>query len=159
MQLQATVFCDCFERGRLLVQPHPEWHVEVDDTGRRHRSTPRAGADDLDAEEEWTWSACEHPGGKLATAALGSDDGIRHVRERIAPHAATFPILVAILRQDVSPWEKFVAPSQLEALIAEAMRLGNIQGARRDGHLRHFEDELRRMIEAALPARRPIAFW
>src|SRR5437763_826217 len=63
MGLDASVYCDCFERGRLRTQPRPEWGVHLDEDGGRAPATQ-------DLEEQMAFDSwhlpetCEHEGGR-----------------------------------------------------------------------------------------------
>ena len=59
MGLDASVYRDCYETGRLKSQPLPQWKVYVEPNGSRSN-----GAEDLDLQVAFDgWSnreACEH---------------------------------------------------------------------------------------------------
>jgi hypothetical protein len=63
MGLDAVVYCDCLERGRLRTASRPEWGVHVDEEGGRSPASQ-----DLDEQIAFdTWNhrdACEHEDGK-----------------------------------------------------------------------------------------------
>ena len=93
MGLDACVYCDCFERGRLRTQPRPEWRVYVGKEGYR-----RAATDDLYEQmafDAWDWrTACDHEDGVLLHHYLGNIALVGLFREILNPLADRLPVIV-----------------------------------------------------------------
>ena len=93
MGLDATVYCDCFERGRLRTPPLPQWNVYVDESGERFCDT-----DSLDEDlafDVWNLTACEHDRGAFLHQYLGNTTRVGLVRAALSRHAEWFPILLS----------------------------------------------------------------
>lgn len=68
MGLDATVYCDCFEKGRLRTAPMAEWHVYIDDYGGR---SARTGALEKDLLfDQWNITARQKQLRKLVDTAM-----------------------------------------------------------------------------------------
>src|SRR5436309_381829 len=71
MGLDAAVYCDCFERGRLQSPPPPGCTLAVAPDG-----SLLCGSDDLDVQlafDRWRQSeACEHEDGYLVSHWIGN---------------------------------------------------------------------------------------
>jgi hypothetical protein len=92
MGLDATVYCDCFERGKLRTPPLPQWHFHVGESGARSCRTS-----DLDEDlafDQWNITACEHEDGVLLHHYLGNITRVGLVREALSRHPQLFPIIL-----------------------------------------------------------------
>src|SRR2546421_11903983 len=92
MSVDAYVYCDCFERGRLRTPPQPEWGVHVVEEGGR--STTTQDLDELIAFDTWNYDACEHEGGVLLHHRLGNISLIGLYRQLLNPHVDRLPVIV-----------------------------------------------------------------
>ncbi len=72
MSLDAFVFCDCFERGRLKEAPPPGCRIVVGTNGR----VDNAGEATLEGQlafDDWRWyRMCEHQEGILVHHRIGN---------------------------------------------------------------------------------------
>src|SRR5438874_462618 len=93
MSLDAAVYCDCMERGRLRTLPHPDWRVYVDESGARFGRT-----DDLEvglAFDRWDADACEHEDGTLLHHWLGNIAGISLIRDTLSQFPERFSLILS----------------------------------------------------------------
>src|SRR5437660_3911627 len=83
MSLDACVYCDCFEKGRLREPPPVGVSLRVEPDGSLGRER-----DDGTLESDLAWdqwrerSACEHPGGALLRHHLGNISLIGFLRSQ-----------------------------------------------------------------------------
>jgi hypothetical protein len=158
MGLDATVYCDCFERGRLRTQPRPEWKVYVDRDGTR-----ASAAEPLTLQmafDSWSMDACEHEDGVLLHHYLGNSAMIGFLGETLDPHAKRLPIVTSKVIYSGSHCGDFLTPAQVEQLALELEPLRRIYAPNPElePRLRHFEQQLHELVDCALRVRKPIAF-
>ena len=91
MGLDASVFCDCVEKGRLRV-PHPRPDLLYIDEDGRPAIPNGIPLEDAMKHDQWCWSdaACEHPNLRLVHHRLGYIGLIAFVRGSIS-RAVTNP--------------------------------------------------------------------
>jgi hypothetical protein len=97
MGLDGTVYCDCFERGRLRSPPQPQWNVYVDQSTARSNvyfdqsGSRTVGLDEDLAFNQWNITACEHEDGVLLHHYLGNIARVGLLREELSGQLASFP--------------------------------------------------------------------
>src|SRR5579859_4261482 len=96
MGLDAKIYCDCFERRRLLVPPRPEWDVCVETEGsRRRRHCTGILEDDLEFDQ-WNYQACEHEFGVRLHHRIGNIATVALIRRVLSDHPGNqFPMILA----------------------------------------------------------------
>src|SRR2546426_2770125 len=96
MRLDAFVFCDCYEKGRLREPPPPSVSLRVQPDGSLGRER-----DDGTLESDLAWDmwreerACEHGGGILIRHHIGNIALVGLLRAELQQAADPFPILVS----------------------------------------------------------------
>lgn len=159
MSLDAVVYCDCFERGRLLTQPLAEWHAYVTRGG--DRSTPiKSPAVEL-AFDRWDFDqACEHPRGVLLHHYLGNIARIRFFRDALSQRLSGFPILFQKVIHNGVHCGDLLEVAQVEQLLPEVGCLAQIHSAdaNREELLRGFEQKMHELCDCSLRVRKPIVF-
>jgi hypothetical protein len=95
MGLDACVYCDCFEKGRLRESPPKGITLMVETDGSLGHVEKNL---DLEIFIEWDrWReefACEHPRGELLSHRLGNISSIGIIRHELEREPARFPILL-----------------------------------------------------------------
>ena len=158
MGLEAAVYCDCFERGDLEVQPRPEWEVYVAENGSRETT-----ATDLDLQtafDSWDCQACCHDGGVLLDHYIGNIGLVGRFRELIGEHPNDFPLILEKVIYSGSHCGDYLVVGEVEALQAEVERIAHVhsQDAEAEQWLRGFEAQMLELVGCALRVKRPIAF-
>jgi len=159
MGLDATVYCDCLERGRLRVPPRPEWNVYVGEEGARYPGV-KAHNQQI-AFDSWDLRvACEHECGVLLHHHLGNIALIALFRKILQPHADRLPVLTTKVIYSGTHCGDFLATTQVEELAVEVEILSRVLCAepRDEQFLRDFEQQLRSLIECSRRVHKPIAF-
>jgi hypothetical protein len=158
MSLDATVYCDCYERGRLRTAPLPQWNVHVDESGARSSHTGSL-EEDL-AFDQWNLRACEHEDGVLLHHRLGNIARVGLVREALSGHRESFPIILGKVVYNGSHCGDFLTVEQVESLRSEVERLADVRpnDKRQARCLRDFGEQLKELVAASLQLRKPIAF-
>lgn len=157
MGLDATVYCDCIERGRLRNPPLPHWKVYVDPSGCRFAHTD---PDDDLAFDAWNTTACEHEDGVLLHHYLGNTTRIGRIRETLSPYPDRFPLILGkVIYCGIHAGDR-LSVEQVEALRAELDRLRALrpQDAAAEQRVRTFQNQLQELVAAALQLRKPISF-
>ena len=114
MSLDAKVYCDSLERGRLRTPPLPQWNLYVDEYGGRSRSSLTGVLDDDLAFDRWNVTACEHEDGVLVHHYLGNIARVGLVREALSGHAESFPIILGKIVYDGIHASDFLSVEQVE---------------------------------------------
>ena len=157
MALDARVYCNCFEAGKLLIPPpHPDQVYVAEDGGLACKDLFR-----LYEFEEWLEKyACSHPGGVALHHHLGGLGVIDFLREELERAPNDFPLLLGKVVYDGSHAGDFLAMAELKELLAETIRLSGLRTS--DGEeealLRNFERQLKELITCAIQMRKPIVF-
>ncbi len=158
MGLDATVYCDCFECGRLRTPPLPQWNVYVDSSGARFSRTENLDKDL--ACDQWNTTACEHKNGVLLHRYLGNITRVGLVRESLSGHAASFPIILGKVVYSGTHAGDFLSVDQVESLRPELDALTEVRpGNERQAQcVCDFEEQLKELVAASLQVRKPISF-
>lgn len=158
MGLDATVYCDCFERDKLNTPPDPAWRVEVDATGARFAKTAEL-EHDL-AFDQWNCAACAHDDGVLLHHRLGNISTIGLIRTVLSESAPLFPLILTRVIYSGSHCGDHVPYPLVPELSHEVELLAQVQPREVIAAecVRDFERKLRELIAAAMQVRKPIAF-
>ena len=159
MGLDAVVYCDCFERGRLRTPPRPEWGVHVDADGGRSPTTQ--DLDEQIAFDVWdSRDACEHEGGFLLHHRLGNIALIGFFRQLLDGQVDRLPVIVTKIIHSGSHAGDSLSLEAVEQLEAELEALAQIHDNDRTNEqfLRHFEQQLRELIQCSRKVGKPIVF-
>lgn len=159
MKLQAYVFCDCYEQDRVKrPPPNPELVKTLSngDLTCYQRATPAQHAAFL----AWRTHACCHPEGVVTGGDLGLRLPLQILRDALAPHRHSFPILLRkILECKPQTQTSRLTLKQVEKLQAELTCLKTFRVADRniDRELRCLLGRLKHLVRAAFKFRKPIA--
>lgn len=158
MGLDAVVYCDCFERGRLRSLPKPEWNVHVSDEGGR---APRTGSVEEDiAFDQWDFDACEHERGILLHHFIGNMAGVAFLRKILSQYPNALPITLSKILYSGIHAGDFIAADEVALLEPELKALSetHFDDAEAEDWVRDFERKLRELVERALKVGKPISF-
>jgi hypothetical protein len=157
MGLDATVYCNCYETGRLRTPPPPSASVYVYEDGS-------LACGNVEAEKEFDeWlenGACEHKGGVAIGHYLGNLTRVGLVREGLREYADTFPMMLGKVVYNGVHCGDYIGLDEIERLREEVLRLESIHSAepRHERALRYFEEQMHELIACALQMKKPIAF-
>lgn len=159
MPLQAYVFCNCYEQGRLKRPPPNPELVKIlpngDLTCRRNATSKQH-----DAFVAWRTHACRHPEGCVTGGELGHRLPLQILHRALFPHRRTFPLLVRkVLGCKPCTGTSHLTVKQVEKLQAELIRLKTWHCSDRqtDRELRYLYGQMKQLVRAALKFRQPIA--
>jgi len=158
MKLQAYVFCNCFEQGRVKrPPPNPEIvGVLTNGDNRCFRPTPAQ----YQAYESWRLNACRHKYGTVTGGELGHRLPREVLHRAMLPHRRTFPIFVRKVL-GCKPHTRFshLTLKQVAKLQDALARLKKIHlsGRKLETELRCYCTQMRRLVRAALKYQQPIA--
>ncbi len=160
MGLNARVYCDCYEKGKLRKPPPQPELVYVEPSGERclRWDSPEA---DQHAFYDWMREACEHgPLGELVSHRLGNAALVGFLRGLLSDAPDRFPVLLAKVVYEGAHSGDFLCPDDVERLLPE---IDCLQGIHRDDQseedlIRGFERQMRELTAAALSVRKPIVF-
>jgi hypothetical protein len=158
MGLDAVVYCDCFESGRLRVQPDPNWKVYVDSDGKR---TSDAKLQEAMAFDRWDdVNACEHESGIFLHCRIGNITKIAFLREELSRAADAFPIILSMVIYNGSHGGDHLTVDEVAELQneLEMLEIRHAENGLIEDYLRHFEEQLRVLINTSLKLNKPIAF-
>ena len=158
MGLDASVHCDCFERGLVRVPPQSSWKVYVDEEGGR-----APGTDDVDEQiafDAWNRWACEHEDGVVLHHRIGNIALVGLLRGLLRPVADRLPVVTGrIIHNGIHAGDSLSA-ADVERLGGEMAVLAEIHDPRPENEhfLRLFERQLRELVGCSLRLRKPIVF-
>ena len=158
VKLQAYVFCDCYEHGRLKHQPPNPEIVAVLPNGDLgyYRATREQHA----AFVAWRSHACRHPEGVIKGGQLGCRLS-RHVLYRaMIPHSRAFPLFVRkVLGCKPHTSNSHLTFKQVEKLQFELVRLKifHLADSKFDRELQYYYGQMKQLVRAAMKFHKPIA--
>ena len=166
MGLDAVVFCDCVERGRLTVpHPYPRLLYISDNGSPEIRSKD---PEEIDEHDKWMGlPPCEHEQMMLDSDHLGNAGHISRLHEILSGFATgrerACPVLLEKVLYSGTHCGDHLSVRDVRRLSSELNQLEKMKPPRALAH----EDELhiasaigllRRLVNAALAAHKPIAF-
>lgn len=159
MGIDAAVFCDCFERGKLRAEPPPEWKVYVDYDGGR-----ACGSENIEilmSFDRWNHAdACVHQHGILLHHRIGNIALVGAIRGHLQEHAAQLPLILEKVVYSGIHAGDLLALDEVRQLQSELDALHEVHsdGTEMEESLRDFEKKLRDLCECSLHVGKPIAF-
>jgi hypothetical protein len=159
MGLDAVVYCNCFETGRINSAPKPEWDTRVHPDGQRDVGENMT-LEQMMEFDDWSRTACEHPNGILVHHRLGNISAIGELRQALGRNADAFPIILSKVIYSGSHGGDHLEVFEVELLKRELEPLTELHTTDPDDEpfLRHFEHQLRDLIDWALRTKKPISF-
>ena len=165
MGLDATVWCNCIETGKLHTpHPFPELLI-VHESG-----APDINSDDMDkvtAHDEWQSSSpCEHDECVLVGHYLGNIALVAGLRESVDKLSDDVEAEFSVLWSDViysgTHCGDFLKVDEVKRLKAEIANLRSrdfsVLEAEEVQYLQDFLEQMDELIEASLSVNKPIAF-
>jgi hypothetical protein len=159
MGLDAAVYCDCFENGRLKGPPPPGCRLEV-----AHDGCLLCGSDNLDVQlafDQWHLKcACEHANGILVHHRFGNIALVAALRAELARFPDQFPLLLSRVVYNGIHSGDFIEVQNLPLLLLEAGKLTEIHSENPDTEefLRVFEMQMAELVQCALDVGKPVTF-
>jgi hypothetical protein len=159
MGLDASVYCDCIERGHLRTPPRPEWDVHVGSHGGREARLTEP--EQQLAFDNWDYAeACEHQGGILLHHRLGNISLIALFRQLLEPRADRVPVLWSKVIYSGTHCGDQLDRTDVDRLVGEIDVLAQVHdpGPENEKFLRAFEQQLRELTHCAMVLNKPIVF-
>jgi hypothetical protein len=159
MGLDAGVYCDCFERGRLRSPPPHGCTLSVDESGFL-----LCGSDDLDTQtafDQWLVDqACEHENGLLVQHRIGNIGLVANLRAALQTDPDRFPVLLSRVLYNGTHCGDFIPATEVSQLLPEVEALAGIHCAdtQMEHFMREFEAQMQELVETSLAVGKPIVF-
>ncbi|MCU0786152.1 MAG: hypothetical protein MUF81_19310 [Verrucomicrobia bacterium] len=161
MGLDAVVYCDCCEKGRLLEPPPLGASLRVAPDGSIEREPD---AESLEADlafDQWReQSACEHAGGVLLHHYLGNISLIGSLRSELQREAERFPLLLTRVLYSGTHAGDYLALDIIPALQRELESLAVFRCSTQEaaGFIAEFRAQMSSLAATALSVGKPITF-
>lgn len=158
MGLDATVYCNCYERG-LIKEPPPCSLVFVSDDGSLD-----CGSEDLDtllSFDQWALhSACSHPKGILLHHRIGNLALVGLLRSELEREALRFPILLNKVLYSGSHSGDYLTLDDIAALPVELDNLALVVCSTQPNqeYVEYFRQQMIELVATAERVRKPISF-
>ena len=153
MGLDAFVFCDCYEKGRLRESPPAGVTLCVQPDGSLGREQDGGTLESDLAWDEWREQrACEHGGGILLRHRLGNISLVGLLRAELQREAERFSILVTKVVYSGSHAGDHLPVEQIPALQRELELLREFRCTSRksDGFMTEFREQMSELAATAL---------
>ncbi len=158
MGLDATVYCNCFETGRLKESaPCPQVSISAD-------GSLDCGSEDLEkllAFDQWLLHrACEHPNGVLLHHHIGNLAQVGLLRSELGREVEAFSILLSKVLYSGTHTGDYLLPEDLSNVQAELDRLDKFVSSseRNQEDVDSFRLQMLELVGAALRVGKPISF-
>ncbi len=161
MGLDACVYCDCYEKGKLREPPPVGVSLRVEADGSLGRERDEGT---LEADLVWDrWVeelACEHPGGALLQNYLGNISLVGLLRSELQRKASRFPILLTKGFYSGSHTGDYLTVEEVLALQRELDALADFRCSTReaDASMSEFRSQMSELVAASLSVMKPIVF-
>lgn len=158
MGLDATVYCNCFETGRIK-EPPPCLTVSVSSDG-----SLACRSKDLDtvlAFDQWLLHrACEHPNGILLHHRIGNLAQIGFLRNELEKEGEMFSILLAKVLYSGAHSGDYLSLEDVRAARTELERLDNLvcSSEEQQADVESFRRRMIELAEVSLRVAKPITF-
>lgn len=159
MGLDATVYCDCFESGRLKELPPDPSLVYVCDNGSLDCKSEDSEA--LSAFDEWLQTrACEHEDGALVSHRIGSATHVGLLRRELEKDSKEFPLLLEEVLYSGTHTGDYLSGKEILKLQKELKVLAEFAASSKDSQLfvGEFRAQMEELANAALSVKKPISF-
>lgn len=160
--MDAVVFCDCVERGRLKT-PHPFSRLlYIDERGApeiRSRSQQK-----IEMHDAWVQgSPCGHETLMIAGDYLGNISLVdyidRSIRERVPNAERKYPVLMSKVIFNGGHTGDYLTVEEVKALKKEITEVRGVNfSSNATQHIRKFLSKLEKIADASLRIRKPMAF-
>lgn len=159
MGLDALVYCNCFETGRLKKMPPDLSLVYVCDDGSLD-----CNSEDLEmllAFENWLQKRfCEHKEGLLVSHRIGNATHVSLLRAELENDAKKFPILLEEVLYSGTHTGDYLTKKEVLKLKKELKALADFATLSNDSQafVDEFREQMGELADAALSVNKPIAF-
>jgi len=157
MGLDATVYCNCFETGKLKEQPDQEVFV-------CHNGSLECQEEDLDIQlafDQWLYCrACDHANGILVHHRIGNIALVGLLREELKLKKELFPYLLSKILYNGIHGGDFLPIQDFSILRAELDQLTTFScSSKRNAEcVDWFRTQMVELLEAAESVSKPISF-
>lgn len=162
MTLDAYVYCDCYETGRLLrPPPNPELiFIELD--GAIGLNLPDSDIATLPYQAFLEWQSsqpCEHSWGFLLHHHIGNIGHVSLLRHRLRQKVNLFPIIMQKIIYNGIHSGDYLSLETVVMLQNELDVLADFQAKMPEvSDLPYFHQQLTDLVDAALSVQKPITF-
>ena len=157
MGLDATVYCNCFETGKIKEPPPESDLVFVTDGGSLECKSEEL--DTLLAFDQWLHSrACAHQDGILVHHHIGNVALVGLLYEELKVAAKSYPILLGRVLYSGAHAGDYLAFAGVVNLHAEINNLSTLQHTANQSLMTTFQRQMQELVEAALSTGKPISF-
>jgi hypothetical protein len=159
MGLDAAVYCNCFETGRLKEPPPCPTLVSVARNG-----CLECRSDDLEtllAFDQWVMNrACEHENGILLGRYIGNMARVALLRDELEREAEKFPVSLEKVLYSGTHTGDYLPLDDVRDLQVELNRLDGFicSSGKKQEYIKEFRRQMRELMEAALDVNKPISF-
>jgi hypothetical protein len=157
--LDAVVYCDCFEKGRLQELPPSGCNVSVSDDG-----SLLCGSDELQIQmrfDDWWYNrACSHQDGILLHQRIGNVALVYALRVELGKTPDKFPLILSEILYSGTHAGDFLSLPTVVQLQSEVNALTHVHcdDSELETSLRNFEKQIRELVECSLHVGKPITF-
>jgi hypothetical protein len=156
--IEARVYCNCIEAGKLRTPPKPHWRVTIAEDGS-------VEADCLDPGEApvlhgWWEQACEHKDRQLVYHCLGNIAMAALLREEFGRVEEKCPLMLGRVVYNGIHGGDFLTFEQVRQLSQELRELDGLRCANKSNqpYINRFLEQMQELVAAALAVSKPIAF-
>lgn len=160
MSLDAHVYCDCYEKGKLSDPPPKGYSLELEEDGSLGYERDPNLIEYGFPWDEWRRCACEHTDGVLLHHRLGNISLIGLLRLELQREPNRFPILVTKVVYNGSHAGDYLTVEEVRALQRELELLGEFKCSTREaqGFMTVFREQMLELVAAAISINKPIVF-
>ena len=158
MGLDATVFCDCYETGKLQKAPNPAWELFVDPDGQLE--CRNEDLDECIAFDNWREHACSHEGGYLTHHYIGNVAHVGALRELLSQTPEQFPIILNRVIHNGTHCGDQLPVALVRKMADEIARLVSVRcpNKSRQELLDFFKTQMTELADNAMAMNKPISF-
>jgi hypothetical protein len=161
MSLDACVYCDCYEKGRLISPPPEGMSLYVSKCGAlEYEDCNRMPIEQALGFDKWLLSSCEHPDRIFIHHFLGNIATIEHVRSELMRKPDLFPIILTRVVYNGVHCGDFLDLETIQNIQQEIDQLPLLEcsSSHAKKFLSHFHSQMKELTAAALSLGKPIAF-
>jgi hypothetical protein len=159
MGLDACVYCDCYEKGRLATAPPDGVLLRIAPDGALECDSEGISANR--AFDQWqAYSACRHERGILLHHRLGNIWHVALLRSELEREADRFPILLTKVVYSGTHGGDYLPVETLSAVQRELESLANFKCSTQeaDEFMTNFRQQMSALAATARSVAKPIAF-
>ena len=157
MGVHASVYCNCYETGRLRIQPPRPDLIYVEDNG----CLSTRGLEDFKRFYAWLeGQPCDHEMGVAVFHPIGNIARVSFLREQLQKERDSFPLILSKVLYDGTHGGDFIPVEVVEDMRTEIAKLHHVHlvDPVEEGMFRLFEDQITELVRCSLEMRKPISF-